>query len=963
MLALGLTLLIFIFWIIVGYAVIVALRTRFNLIQNLLLAPSVGLAVTVLAVFWLNRIGLPVKTFGLILGLIMLTGAAFLLWRLRPITPFRRYLPFALVFFLTALIVGRPMLEFNFDWLSYSNDDMANYVLGAHRFLNYGFLQLPDKNALVQGQDFTLIYWFLHVWLSSRAGAELMLAWIVSITGLSGHQAFMPLILAFNLAQISAVGALVCQQRRQRLAALIVCAMLGLSALMALGTLYQLLGQVGGIGLMCGCATVLMQPIRPLARRELVRYALLSGIMVAALLMFYPEVFPFLALAYLCYIGVGLARRYIAWRPLLIRLAVTALASLLIINVYLPVIIGFLLTQFTIGVRNVDADYVLFPFYLLPSGLGDLWGFQNIVAISGEPWLSISIVLGGVLLIVAIISIFRACWKLQPVAFCGLIMLVMAVYLFIKQTDFGLFKLAMYSQPFLIGGLVLLCLRNRNYKRKWLQVAVFLPLALVSLLGLYAQTDYIEKSRGVTSSSESGGGLVEIPGASVTHINSEFQQELSQTKASQVILDTYNLVVSKFQGLYLQGRAKVSFAGMPESVFRFAIVDVNDPDKKQLLADGNIKAIEEAFRQRIVTKNFALFDTSKPNLTNSFGLDLYGQPLSQTGPSSDTAMIITTPKQSPFNRRKFIGQDNNNNNFVIKPWNEVQNQLIFVASNLGQNYYLSTPDKTSIYQLESDPYFKNQTMSGMGRYFLFQTVNPSLNSRLVVNITSSLKNDGENKLPPAAAIGSQRLPMDVMGRGSARVFSPPLNPQMIDNFPYLGIDMGVSGTPFLDSRNGLMNLYGRNVTSDRRKLVGFGRDISLVSDEEYQNMTAPEQVSNFPADLANPNLEYSGVYEDGWISEAGFFGLNQSAGAKNLLIRGVVPQVDNAAFKTQVTVLIDGQEVDRRSLGLGEFELKLAAPAQAGRHRVELRFSNFQRLPGNDKRPVAALLKSIGFTN
>ena len=31
----------------------------------------------------------------------------------------------------------------------------------------------------------------------------------------------------------------------------------------------------------------------------------------------------------------------------------------------------------------------------------------------------------------------------------------------------------------------------------------------------------------------------------------------------------------------------------------------------------------------------------------------------------------------------------------------------------------------------------------------------------------------------------------------------------------------------------------------------------------------------FPADLTYPDLEYSGIYEDGWIAESAFFSLSQ----------------------------------------------------------------------------------------
>src|SRR5439155_3422792 len=117
----------------------------------------------------------------------------------------------------------------------------------------------------------------------------------------------------------------------------------------------------------------------------------------------------------------------------------------------------------------------------------------------------------------------------------------------------------------------------------------------------------------------------------------------------------------------------------------------------------------------------------------------------------------------------------------------------------------------------------------------------------------------------------QRLPM--VGRGSARVFSPPMTPQIIEGRAFLGLDMGVDGEPFPERRSGLMALYGTDVALDRRRPVGFLRDISLVSQEEYGRLAPPSKLESFPADLENPDLEYSGIYEDGRVSEASYFQL------------------------------------------------------------------------------------------
>ena len=291
-------------------------------------------------------------------------------------------------------------------------------------------------------------------------------------------------------------------------------------------------------------------------------------------------------------------------------------------------------------------------------------------------------------------------------------------------------------------------------------------------------------------------------------------------------------------------------------------------------------------------------------------------------------------------------------NFKAIPLEQVHDQLIFTHSQLGKHYYLSGVEQVAYYQLESDWFFPGQTEAGIGRHLLLQAVNPSPQSRLVLDMTAGLKNDKQNQLPPAEAIGTERQRFNLIGRGSARIFSPPLTPQIIQGHPFLAIDMGVEGKRFPDRRTGLMRLYGLDIPRDQRKLVGFGRDISLISAADYANLTPPSAVKTFPDDLAHPDLEYSGVYEDGWVSEAAFLSLKSSKPAP-LRIQGMIPRIiKNSNFETELTVLVEGKEISRQSLKRGEFNLELAVPPSPNRQRIDLRFSNLQSLPAPDYRPL-----------
>jgi hypothetical protein len=160
-----------------------------------------------------------------------------------------------------------------------------------------------------------------------------------------------------------------------------------------------------------------------------------------------------------------------------------------------------------------------------------------------------------------------------------------------------------------------------------------------------------------------------------------------------------------------------------------------------------------------------------------------------------------------------------------------------------------------------------------------------------------------------------------------------------------------------------MLLYGREVHTDYRRITTFGRDISLISEQEYRSFKAPASLRRFPADLATRHLEYSGIYEDGWVSERAFFKLAPHATARHLVVRGFVPKAGSDGFRSRLELAVDGTPVARRELGVGPFEIKVPAGATRGRHRIDLSFDRVQRLAGDDGRAAAAKIEFIGYSD
>ncbi|MCC7371975.1 MAG: hypothetical protein IT306_26405 [Chloroflexi bacterium] len=968
MLPLVLTLALFAFWLLTGFGAITALHTQRNTVQSLLLAPSVGVCLIVLPTFWLSRASLPVSSFSVVLGIGLLLLSAFACWhscrlrsvaRLRP--PVRAYLPFVVVFVGALILTGRPLFNFDFDWVSYANDDMANYVLDAQRLEDFGWLRPPDVTTITDGRDYSQLYWYFAL-EGSRPGSQLILAWVMSLTGLSGHEAFMPVILALDLVLISAAGGLMLQARRFRLAALLTCLLLSLSALNSLGVLYQLIAQVTGIGTLAATATLLLQPLtRRITAVVAIRQGILLAILAAGLLVLYPEITPFLGAAYVFYIAAMMVRsRSLAVsRMVLVETATTAGLGTVLLNTYLVSSIGYLLKQFgfATGDSNVlGVSDLVFPYYLVPSGLANLWGLQVLSELPGEPWLTTTIITGAMLTIAAICCSLLSTWRGHPVGPITLAMTLVAFQLFWKYNDFGLYKLAMFAQPFILGSLVVTWVSmNRN---RLLQI---IPLLLLGIIGIPAQYTYVEASKG------SGLGFVSIVNASPGRINREFQDHLQRIDRSndpQILLDTSNIVLAKFQSIYSRG-IRTQFGSRN---FFFTLMNVPiSPIIGSNLVQSSVSLAQTLKSEQIIA-SFPWFIDSTD--FSSEVLRIEGDPqeftintLGQSGPSISSCDYIvgTTRRVNFLNGRSFPGAPNES--FFSEPCSSVHNFLIFVDSVLGRHYYNFNvrPEFVGINQLESDPLRNGRAFAGIGRRVLLQVMQPTSGPRLMIDLTATLKNDSDNRLPPALVIGSDRQPLPIVGRGSARVFSDPVMPASIADRNFIGLDMGIEGQRFPSHRAGVMALYGRDVRFDRRSLTAFVRDISLVSEEEYQELAPPSILTDFAKDLANADVEYSGLYEDGWISEAAFVGLTQPEVRVNVVARGEVPSIDNPDFSTELRLLVDGQEVARRVLKPGQFEIWAPVPSGSGRRRIELRFSEFQRLGGNDGRPVAALMHTIGF--
>ncbi len=945
---------IFAYCTVVGLGLIAAL-TRERTSYLPLLAPVLGAAALIIPAIWVSEAGIPIGRGGPVLLAVMLAAAVLSLWRWGHRLELRRYWPFLPILLAGFLLAAWPMFEFGFNWLSYSNDDMANYVLNAQRLLELGWFTVPAYNVYNFNKDPTAIYWMNWTVNNERYGAEMIVTLTLSILRrLNGFQLFMPVMAALGLMQIAAAAALVYRDERYRTAAILTAVLVAISAEATFGIEYQLLAQLAGLPLLLAAVTL----VCALPQKMDWRSVLLAVVATTGMAMVYPEITPFFFLTIGLYYAVQLWRKRFPVRTTALWFASISVLTTMFINLYLRnylTVMESRVAQANAG-ENTRFFILTFPFYLIPSGIPSMFGLLSGVQSIPEPWFSLLIALGFALLAIAFVSAFQALFRNEPGGATVLVMLALGLLLFKSQNGFGLFKTAMYLQPFMIGCLVLWWLRFRSRLAKPV-VAVAL-LVTFGLLNLSTQQFYVDRSRALWS--KSGSTFVEIPNASGSQLLDEFQ-DLSRVAArtgATFLSDSSNVVFAKIESFY----ARPSNIVFPSDNYLPGTFMV-PPDpiiQRLLIPDLVSKAIEMSTERG---RHFR-----KPDY---FFIDDYGR-LAFNGFFADTdvaefernprnvLMVEDTAAQSVLNRRY---NSETKRNFQVRPLAGVRNHLIFVAARYGLAYYSHSRD-SALFQVEPDLFFQGSTMAGMGRRFLFAIVNSSKKVRLEISWTTTLKDDGQCILYDPFITGKtlDRHYGAVIGRGSARVFLPAVAPRFMVGQPYVMLDMGVNGTLFPAHRTGLMLLYGRKIPLDGRLLVGFARNISAISEDDYRRMRPPVFLHNPAADLANENLEYSGAYEDGWISESSQYVLQRPAGASVLTVRGIVPLIGDPDYHARLRVYAGGREIGREELGVGTFDVQMPVRSDMPvRAQVKLLFDHFQRLPGGDDRPVAIKMTGLGF--
>jgi len=934
MLAPLLAVALLLFWLAVGDALLSGVNAGLVRGRQLLVAPAVGAATCVLPILWVNWSGVPVGQFAWPLFGALTALALGSVWIRRPAVARSDLWHAALPVVAAFLLNGWPLLTHGFDWLSYANDDMATYCLMAARVTEHGLLEPPSAEVLRTSSDLAANMWLFDSTFG-RPGSHLLIAWVASIAQRSVLEVYMPVLIAMHLALVAAAGGLVWREPSHRRAAFVTCWLLAASALTALGTVSQLLPQVFGLALACAFLALVWDIDRPPFG---IGRAIVTAITGASLLIAYLEVAPLVAVPWAVrLLTLRLWRR--DRRRALWTLGSVVGCGLLFAAPYVGRFVPFLVRQATDGFRSAS-EFERFPYFRFSTAFANLWGFLPIARQVPEPLLSIAIVAGALAFATLFVVLVRPLLRRDSAPAILLFMLLFSLVLFARGNGFGLFKLAMYVQPFMLGTVALVLVSASEVvpsRSRWLAIV------LIATLGLPAQVFYVRSSVNPAMARMD----IQDPRAAMNDL-----RRLRDFRGHSLDVDLPVTATAKLAGLFLRD-VPLRFVGLPA----FFLMRADPSISKRLLPEA--VALNRVVREVTgAPRQFELRDPRQPAMSSAFHLT--GRPSAHgTALPGCESVLTATSAQSIINRTTTGA---GSGVFRVLSCQAIANHLAFVSSALGRHYYLAIPgaDPIGLFALEPDYFFPARRFAGVGRYLVFEVLQPDAEARLVLDFTSSLKADGANLLPPVDVIGDQRVSLPAVGRGSARWYSTPLAPQWIDGHAYVGVDFGVEGTRYPDTRRGLMRWLGREIPLDGRRLVGLARNISLVSEAEYQRMVPPGQIERFPQDLGAPALEYSGIYEDGWVADDCVVYLRRPNGPGTLTAKGNLLPASSGSGTT-ITIDLDGATAFSERRDPGPFAIEVPIPVTDGdRIAVRLRFSALRPLSDRDRRPASAHIDYLG---
>lgn len=848
----------------------------------------------------------------LFLASILLVG--YFLLTQRVIWKRRTFLLFCILAITAITPFSEPLLKFGFEWLAFVNGDMSYYSTSSTRLLDYGYSELPISGNIYDLKDHSLMTWDFHNNMSYRTGADLFLAYLVGLTRLTAHQVYMPLIIAINFCVVAGAGALTLLSTRKLSFALWTMVLVALSPMLTIEVTMQQLAQAIGLALLTGLC---VSYAKMMAGSQEWSWKLFIVLAFSSLAISYFEIIPFFVL----YILLFEATRWKKWSNSTVRivylrtLLFMICGILLLLNSYIFSTVERILVAAQLATGHNAMNLSTFPFFAIPSNGATLWGW--IPLSGGGPVDSLVVVLGLLATILFAGLLFTPRIRHLPSAQMSIVMLVATISLWNSGSGYGLFKIAMFIQPFLLATFVaIVALFVTKFLFQQLSFA-FLGLSFVPAqqVNIYNVTDDLTARVAYASTAQLGRQLREI------------RNKIESLKNIKVFSDTASFELFSLQAYYFKG---------------FTFDSLASP--LQLL-------------QSLGSPNKFVFSTKPDGAVAEF------RSKSFTG-NADEYLLTATREFGVINR----GSAPQGYLLQIKQLSELTNHLIGIDTSISaanRSYYSNS--EVSIYQLQRDTMFPGQAMSAIGQYHLFRVLGSVGDSRMQLSLSSSGNKQEDFRLPAIRVIGGIEMTLPLVGRGSARLVSTPINPRKIDSADYMGIDFGQQGVHIDEERTGVMALFGKSLKIDDRKVAVYSRDISYISPEQYIAIKRPQSIQGFPVALEDEGLEYSGIFEDGWISDAAYVVLQvpQNRPKVDLHLSGVIPGIGGTPFSTLLTLKVNDRIVYKDKHTQGEVNVTVSLDPALFKDnpiaKIQIESSVLQRLPNGDDRPVSMHLSFIGF--
>jgi hypothetical protein len=660
------------------------------------------------------------------------------------------------------------------------------------------------------------------------------------------------------------------------------------------------------------------------------------SIVGAALAVFYPEVSAFAVLTTVVAAAIdGLrTRSFPTVRASLVLYGIVGVIVLLRFNV-LSYIFTIIL-QMGSGFRAVDLSLSLFPYFMIPTGLANLFGLMPLSVNFAEPVTSITIAVGFVALIIALGFALRESRRAAPIAVLLLVQFVLALKLMRAGNDFGLYKIAMFMQPALAAGLACALLKL-PWSRVTAPIGVLLAAACCAPTALF----YTRVSQG-----EKAGGFTEAKFASVLGITPP-----AIPAGTRLLTDISNLAAAKIAAEELRG-----------TDLRFLSRDYYQqiaPIEYEKLGDTLI-SFHPRFADLLRTRDMLAKRDDVTIRTHSlFGTHFRAPALGEPNSSSHDAYLILDEPLGLFNKFNLPAASQPKTFFKLLEADAARNHLVFIHSGAGNHYYLGDRNRIAIYQQEADPYTSEQDFTGLGRFLLLRVEQPDEEFYVRISASKTFMGRGHTAWSPGSRIlGDGNVALAFPGNGAVNRIVGPVRPVYRDGAAYVAIDFNETAVQFPNIRSGLQSLYNTAVPLDSRKLVAYGRDISALSAAQLAALERPAKLTRFPEDLLFAHgLEFSGIYEDGWLSPESEFVLGGGGPDAWVRVRGFVPDLPGAPLGNGTLKISLASGTVEVPAAVGSFDWLLPVGGNGNTAHLALHFTSGAPLPNADDRPVGGKLE------